>query len=50
MSLVLAICLISGVVIGIFAVWPLLLPILAAVGIAVFLIWRHKRKGRGIKR
>ena len=50
MSLILAICLIGGVVVSIFAVWPVLLPILLVAGGAGYLIWRRRRGDRGKKR
>ena len=43
MSLVLAISLVAGFLVGIFVVMPILVPILSAVGIAAFVYFRFIR-------
>jgi CHASE2 domain-containing sensor protein len=47
LSLVLAFSLVGGTVIALFIAWPPLLVILAAVGVAVYLIYRARRQPRG---
>ncbi|MCL2060172.1 MAG: hypothetical protein FWH01_14160 [Oscillospiraceae bacterium] len=45
--MVIAICMLAGVMVGIFVVIPLLVPFLLAAGVAAFLLYRYKRGKRG---
>ena len=48
MALLLALSLVAGFMIGIFVVWPMLVPVLLVLGAAAFIYWRYAR-GKRIK-
>ena len=45
MSLILALSLVAGFLVGILVVWPVLAPILLAVGLVIFIYFRYTRAG-----
>jgi len=47
MALIISICMIAGIAVGIFVVWPLLLPLIIVAGVAVYFYYRYSRGKRG---
>ena len=47
LALIVAMCMLAGVMVGIFVVAPLLLPFMLLAGAAAFVYYRYVRRQRG---
>ena len=46
-ALIVTICMLAGIAVGIFVIWPPLLPILFIAGVLIYLLFRYTRGKRG---